>query len=163
MNWRRLRRMTNAPPSDAASKATRGVWLRTLLLLAVLLAVVLETALRGMGAAPSGFNPGSTSTAGLLSSTGQHRTVGDQGEPEPAAAAKGKAHKKSEHKGNKNTKSKGDKQNKDKQKADKKAKHKGDKQGKHKGDGKGKHKGDKQGKHKGDKHKGDGKGKHKGR
>jgi acid phosphatase type 7 len=121
---------------DPASKTTRRAWLHTLLLLAVVVTIVLGSALWGIGTAPAWFPRDGMSSAGVMAPIEEHLTVGEQGESAFDAAAKGKGDKQD----------KGDKQGK--------AKHKGGKQGKPKGNKNAKHRGGKQGKHKGDKQNG---------
>jgi hypothetical protein len=46
--------MTPPPEANPATKSTHRVWLRTLIILGVVIAVVLGSALRGMGPCHSG-------------------------------------------------------------------------------------------------------------
>src|SRR5215212_4837407 len=132
--------------SDSAAKSTRRAGLRALIILGAAIAVVLGSALQGLGAELSWFSLGGMSNAVMKAPIGEHLPAGKLGEPELAAAKprgdtrakdKGKAdkHDKDQDKGDTKakdkskdaTKTKGNGDKKDKPKASKHEKGKGDK------------------------------------
>ena len=85
------------------TQALRGARLRTLVMLGLVVAIMAEIPLRGLGGMPSWLNPGGTSTI-----AGSVALLPDvPGEPDLAAAAKRKGDK---DKSNKNDKRQGDKE-----------------------------------------------------
>src|SRR5215213_5529044 len=104
--------------SDSAAKSTRRARLRVLIILGAAIAVVLGSALQGMGAELSWFSLGGMSKAVMKAPIGEHLPAGELGEPE-LAAAKPRGDTRANDKG------KADKHDKDKDKGDTKAKDKG--------------------------------------
>jgi hypothetical protein len=68
--------LTQPPESNPTTKSTHRVWLRTLIFLGVAVAVVLGSALHGMGAVPGWFSLGGMSNAGIKAPIGQHLPAG---------------------------------------------------------------------------------------
>src|SRR5215213_7469000 len=108
--------------SDSAAKSTRRARLRALIILGAAIAIVLGSALQGMGAELSWFSLGGMSNAVMKAPIGEHLPAGELGEPE-LAAAKPKADK--HGKANRDTKAKGTTDTGDKQGKDTKAKDQG--------------------------------------
>src|SRR5215213_710648 len=147
--------------SDSAAKSTRRARLRALIILGAAIAVVLGSALQGMGAELSWFSLGGMSNTVMKAPIGEHLPAGKLGEPElavakPKADKHGKANRDTKAKGTTDT---GDKQGnatkgKDQGKGDTKAKDQGKDATKTKGKGEKKDKptASKHEKGKGDKH-----------
>src|SRR4051812_16257260 len=107
--------MTRPSPPDPTTKSPRRAWLRTLLLVGVVSGVVIEIALRSMGAAPVWFSTGGLSSAADMPPPGGHSSPTEQGAFELAAAKpkddthrKGTGHKQDKPKDAKHQKGKGE-------------------------------------------------------
>src|SRR5215213_2829270 len=106
--------MTPPPQYEPASRPTRRVWRRTLLLLGVVGAVVLGIAFRGIGTAPSWFMQEGMSPMSMIWPVGAHPTAGEQEETDREAATKGKRDKQAKPKENNHGTDKRNKQGKGK-------------------------------------------------
>src|SRR5215213_8922203 len=114
--------------SDSAAKSTRRARLRALIILGAAIAVVLGSALQGMGAELSWFSLGGMSNAVMKAPIGEHLPAGELGEPE-LVAAKPRGDTRAKDQG------KADKHDKDKDKGDTKANDQGKDATKTKGKG----------------------------